>query len=164
MTRWHANVAFRTTGLFSHDTAFDVLEAMSQYAAAVAPYTSNDGGEVSFSITSETITDACKEAVHVITKTITAIAGHPTIESVEIATEEKIDQHLAEPAFPEVVGYAEIADMAGVSRQRARQFAQYEDFPAPVITTAQGPLMTKVTVENWLANRNTRVGRPKATT
>lgn len=42
MTRWHANVAFRTTGLFTHDTAFDVLEAMSQYAAAVAPYTSND--------------------------------------------------------------------------------------------------------------------------
>lgn len=35
-------------------------------------------------------------------------------------------------------------------------------FPAPVITTAQGPLMTKAAVERWLENRNTRPGRPAA--
>lgn len=55
-------------------------------------------------------------------------------------------QQLARPLFPEVVGYSEIADMAGVTRQRARKFATHAGFPSPVIKTAHGPLMAKLSM------------------
>ncbi|GAA5203106.1 hypothetical protein GCM10025773_32100 [Microbacterium jejuense] len=56
----------------------------------------------------------------------------------------------------EVVGYAEIADMAQVSRQAARAWADNPTFPPAVIETAQGPLRAKDAVQAWLENRNTR--------
>lgn len=163
MPRWHANVAFTTTDPFTHDAAFDVLDILSSHGAAVSPRTDSTGGEISLSVTADTAPEAASAAVATITTTITPIAGHPTIDAIEVSTEAALDARLGEPVFPEVVGYAEIADMAGVSRQRARQFAKIDDFPAPVITTAQGPLMTKAAVERWIETRNTRPGRPKAT-
>ncbi|MBD8019403.1 hypothetical protein [Brevibacterium gallinarum] len=162
MTTWHANVAFTTDSTFTHDAAFDVLDKLSEHAAAVAPRVDATGGDISFTIEAATITAAINTAITTITNTVTSIASRPTIDAIEITTETELDKRLAEPVFPEVIGFAEIAELAGVSRQRARQFATIDGFPAPVITTAQGPLMTKAAVERWIENRNTRPGRPKA--
>lgn len=71
---------------------------------------------------------------------------------------------LVEYTIPELVGYAEIASMAGVSRQRARQFASLEGFPTPAVETSYGPLRLKTEVQSWLDTRNTRPGRPKTKT
>lgn len=161
MNRWNANVAFSTNSTFTHDTAFDVLDRLTDYAASVAPRADGSGGAISFSIEAENVTAAFSSAIAITTDTVAQLADHPTINAVEIMTEEELDNRLAEPTFPEVVGYAEIAELASVSRQRARQFSKINGFPAPVITTAQGPLMAKSAVEAWLESRNTRSGRPK---
>jgi len=70
---------------------------------------------------------------------------------------------LVTPVIPDLVSYAEIAEIAGVSRQRARQFADIEGFPKPVVETAAGPLRLKASVEAWVERRNTKPGRPRKT-
>ena len=164
MNRWNANVAFSTNSTFTHDTAFDMLNSLTEYAASVAPRADGSGGAISFSIEAENVATAFTSAIDITTDTVTQFAHYPTINAVEIMTEAELDNRLAEPIFPEVVGYAEIAELAGVSRQRARQFSKINGFPAPVITTAQGPLMAKSAVEAWLESRNTRSGRPRRPT
>ncbi len=67
-----------------------------------------------------------------------------------------------EPLYPPVVGYAEIARMTGVTRQRAYAFPRIESFPKPVIETSQGPLYSEDAVRAWAQTRELRPGRPKA--
>ncbi|MCP2377913.1 hypothetical protein [Cutibacterium modestum] len=71
---------------------------------------------------------------------------------------------LDRPLFPPVAGYAEIAEAAGVSRQRIRQLAGTAGFPVPVIETTQGPLFPKAAAEQWARTRQPKAGRPQRTT
>ena len=48
-----------------------------------------------------------------------------------------------------LMGVREIADMFGVSRQRASQFGNKADFPTPVATLASGPIWHTEDVEAW---------------
>ena len=61
-----------------------------------------------------------------------------------------------EPRHPPVVGYAEIARMTGVTRQRAYAFPRIESFPKPVIETSQGPLYSEDAVRAWAQTRELR--------
>lgn len=49
------------------------------------------------------------------------------------------------------MGMAEIADLLGVSRQRAHKITQRDDFPAPVAKLAAGTIWKRGDVERWLA-------------
>ena len=95
--------------------------------------------------------------------TLKAAIPGTEILGVDAQTYEQLDEELRRPLFPEVVGYAEIAEMAGVTRQGARKYADDKDFPVPVIETKQGPLRSKAAVELFL-DRRTRSRRKKATT
>lgn len=79
-----------------------------------------------------------------------------TPNNLEVTEWGKTVEHLHDPLYPEVVGYAEIARLAGVTRQRARMFPKIVDFPKPVIETAQGALYTKSAIEAWLERRTRR--------
>ncbi len=61
-----------------------------------------------------------------------------------------------------LVGLAEIAEMLGVSRQRAGQLSrEYPDFPAPVAELASGRVWERAGVEEWaLRHPQRRPGRP----
>ena len=74
--------------------------------------------------------------------------------------EEDFDREVDEPLFPRVVGFAEIARMADVTRQSARDYAKGRNFPPPVIVTAQGPLFAAASVEAWLETRSNRRKEP----
>jgi predicted DNA-binding transcriptional regulator AlpA len=75
-----------------------------------------------------------------------AAVGLPAWPYVELETktEAALDEELAKPPFPEVVGATEAARMLGVSRQRLYQLAEREDFPPPMVQLAAGPV--------WLTN------------
>jgi len=53
--------------------------------------------------------------------------------------------------FPKLAGLAEIAGLAGVSRQRASQLAAHPDFPEPVQRLAMGPVWREADVQKFLA-------------
>jgi hypothetical protein len=71
-----------------------------------------------------------------------------TYLTMQRAALEAAEPHLWRQQIPELVGYAEIATMAAVSRQRARELPGKPGFPPPAVTTATGPLRVKADVLN----------------
>ena len=66
--------------------------------------------------------------------------------------------------FPKLAGLAEVAGLAGVSRQRAGQIANHPDFPEPVDRLAMGPVWREADVKAVLAVPRKAGRRPKAAT
>ncbi len=64
--------------------------------------------------------------------------------------------------FPKLAGLAEIAGLAGVSRQRAAQLAARPDFPAPVARLAMGPVWRESDVQKFIDTPRKAGRRPKA--
>ena len=94
-------------------------------------------------------------------------AGHREIFLLEVAVidEETGHARLDEPLFPEMLGYSQIARLAGVSRQRIRQLAkEHPQFPGPFLETEYGPLFHKDAVTlflqktRWSGRRRSRGG------
>jgi predicted DNA-binding transcriptional regulator AlpA len=54
-----------------------------------------------------------------------------------------------------LAGIREIADLLGVSRQRANQIAAKKDFPAPLDRIAAGPVWRDADVRAWARRRAT---------
>lgn len=153
---WHVRVGFTVATSFDEDAPFDLTEALHENAAVTSVNRGNTGGMVSLFIEAPTPLDAANAASALVTAAAVSTVGKMEVTALEVMSEEEFDAELGSPVFPEVVGYAEIAEIAGVSRQRARQFADLQGFPRPVIETAQGPLRSKTAVEAWLENRPTR--------
>jgi hypothetical protein len=162
MKSWHVDVRFRTAKPFKEDAAFDLIEALAENSAAVSIERDCQGGTVSLSIDgSATVIDALGAASDVVRKATKKLLGAIDIIGLDGMTEEVFLEKLNQPAIPPVVGYAEIAELAGVTRQRARQFTVSRGFPQPVITTGQGPLMDRAAVVSWLSGRKATAGRPR---
>lgn len=155
---WHTSVAFRVPATMEEDALFDITESLSEYSATATLDRDMQGGGISMFVDAETSIAAAERAVDLVTD----LVGASSIVGIEVKTEEAFDAELERPTYPDVIGYAEIAKLAGVSRQRARQWADNPTFPVPVIETEQGPLRLKAAVEKWLETRNTRTGRPRA--
>jgi predicted DNA-binding transcriptional regulator AlpA len=64
--------------------------------------------------------------------------------------------------FPKLAGLAEVASLAGVSRQRAAQLAAHPQFPEPVDRLAMGPVWREADVKAFLAVER-KPGRRPAT-
>lgn len=148
------------------DPTDDYLEALT---TALAPTAASLGREpdntligVDLTVEAGTLRQAMQTALAAVDNAVRA-TGHPApaFTSLEILTVEQHEQRLARPTIPELVGYAEIATMAGVSRQRAAQYADLGGFPPAVVTTQAGPLRVKAQVEQWLATRTRKPGRPR---
>ncbi len=76
-------------------------------------------------------------------------------------TSEEQDRRLAEPAFGELVGAAEVAERFGVSRQRLAVLRQRPEFPGPVAELASGPVWRWRDLSRFAAGWQRRPGRPR---
>lgn len=80
---------------------------------------------------------------------------------VSVVTSREFDRRLAEPQFPQLVGYTQIAKKLGVSRQRAREIATTtKGFPAVAVETTNGPLYMERLVDAFVERWDRKVGRP----
>lgn len=150
---WHARIGFTTAEAMDEDTPFDIADALDNYSPSMSVNRDLAGGGVTICVDANTIDAAATDALSVVTAALTAEGLDWTLTELNVQNEDVFAAELDSPLYPEVVGYAEIAKMAGVSRQRARQLAEKPSFPAPVITTTQGPLMNKHAIERWLETR-----------
>ena len=64
--------------------------------------------------------------------------------------------------IPPLAGLAEVAGLAGVSRQRAGQITAHPDFPEPIARLAMGPVWLKSDVAKFLDTPRKAGRRPKA--
>ena len=92
-------------------------------------------------------------------------AGLPAwpVVRAEALTFEEQDRELESPNFPELVGVSEIADILGVTRQRASALAKTASFPVPVATLASGPVWTRPSLNRFIDEWPRREGRPPTT-
>lgn len=153
MSTWHIAANFTVTPKLDLDAVFDVETKLEDLAAVMSVARAFDAGSVAVTVDASAASEAFTTATTRITEAFTSVNVTATITGINIQTTEEFDRELSEPIYPEVVSYAEIAKIEGVSRQRARQFADTDTFPKPVIKTGQGPLYSRHAVENWLANR-----------
>lgn len=85
--------------------------------------------------------------------------GEPV--AVEVLTTAEQDRRLAEPAFPELAGVSEIAELLGVTRQRASSVQHLEAFPAPVAELRSGPVWRKADLTRFAETWERKPGRPR---
>jgi hypothetical protein len=62
---------------------------------------------------------------------------------------------------PDLVGVAEVAELLGVSKQRASDLAHSEGFPAPVATLRAGPIWRRSQLARFAGGWERRPGRPR---
>lgn len=105
----------------------------------------------------------CKQAADDILRnardTIQAAGLRMQPAGLHIQTRDDFDRGVIRPPLPTLVGYAEIAKILGVSRQRARVVAERPDFPAVASQTGAGPLYARSQVEAFDRNWERRTGR-----
>lgn len=147
MQTWNVRVGYQQTDLSDPDQIGDVLEALEAHSAVAS--VQKRGATVALFVDADTVTDAITRAIGLVRDATTGTQGFEVV-MIEAKTEQAFMAELAEPLFPPMVGYAEIAEMLGVSRQRVHQLASKEGFPSPVIETRQGPLMLEAAVTEWI--------------
>ena len=158
-TTWHARLDWVSTTATDPDVIFDLMDELTDYAPSGSIATDELAGSLTIAVEAVSFDDALSSALGVVRAALQQFVPTAAVVGVELVDSDVLDRELDRPLFPEVVGVAQIAELAGVSRQRARAFRQSPGFPSPVIETAQGPLMAKAAIENWIENRNTRPGR-----
>lgn len=89
-------------------------------------------------------------------------AGVPAwpVIRLEAVTHEQLAIDLETSNFPELVGVAEVAELAGVTKQRASKIADNAGFPDPMAELAAGPVWAKDAVERFLERWERKPGRP----
>lgn len=90
-------------------------------------------------------------------------AGLPDypVVSVEVLEWAEFERQLEIPTFPNVVGVTELADMLGVSKQRASELARVEHFPKPFVELASGPIWVEPNIRDFVATWERKPGRPR---
>ena len=159
MTRareWQVSLDFKAR--LDEDAAFDLMEALARYGASVAVDPGHTGGGLTLAVDAPDGETALDKALTLLEKNMpgASVTGLEAREWADAVARNR------EPLYPPVVGYAEIARMTGVTRQRAYAFPRIESFPKPVIETSQGPLYSEDAVRAWAQTRELRPGRPKA--
>ncbi|MCZ4325657.1 helix-turn-helix transcriptional regulator [Brachybacterium paraconglomeratum] len=158
-TTWHARLDWVSATSTSEDTVFDLMDELTNHAPSGSIARDGLAGTLTIAVEADSFDDALSSALGATRAALQRHVPTANVVGVELVDSDVLERELDRPLFPEVVGFAEIAELAGVSRQRARQLRDSPGFPAPVIETAQGPLMAKAAIENWLESRNTRPGR-----
>lgn len=156
---WSVEIDYLGDGEVDPETIIEALEALDP----IAPASSYERGRYSFrvSVDSPTSETAFKLAKSAITNAIKA-AGLPdwTLVRGEVISGDELDRVLAVRDYPELLGVAELAELLGVSRQRASALATQSNFPSPIAQLTATPVWDKATIGNFLKEWKRTPGRP----
>lgn len=158
---WQVTIDFHTDERLGDETLMDVMDEYNNHAASTSLSPDGKNGSLTMTVESTKPATALTMALNLLSESKTLTEYDVT--GFEVVNWENAQKRNRESLFPKVVGYAEIARMAGVSRQRAYCFPKIASFPKPVIETAQGALYSEDAVKSWVENRRTCPGRPSRT-
>lgn len=161
---WNVRVDWTRTVTYNEADLEEILEQLADLHPALGVDEANEPEYQSrYSATLTLPATSLRQAVATGLRRVEDATGEKA-NGVEALTQREAERRLAEPQIPELVGHAEIADMLGVSRQRAAQLAERPGFPPAVVTTKTGPLRVKSQVEAWVTTWDRKGGRPKKQT
>lgn len=159
MSNWTARVEWAQDGQPSVEQLDEWMDQLTPHHGVLSGGPAGDSWAAVISVEAGTLRQAIASALAVVEETVGAKA-----DGVEVLREKVHTERLLQPSIPDLVGYAEIGTIAGVSRQRARQFHTdpAPGFPEPVVETGAGPLFLRARIETWAAQRNPgKGGRPR---
>jgi hypothetical protein len=84
------------------------------------------------------------------------------ITRIEATVWSQFERDLQEPTFPRIIGITELADLIGITRQRASALARSAKFPAPAAELASGPVWFEPNVRRFIDEWDRRPGRPRS--
>ena len=93
------------------------------------------------------------QALDTLVEILSEVVGTLTLEYGEVMTEERQEQELEISNVPDLVGIAEIAELAKTSRQRVFQMTANKGFPAAVLELRSGRLWSRPAIERYLEGR-----------
>lgn len=169
MPSWTARVEWRTPNAPDAEALDDLHTALAAVHGSVGLEETVAGEELAtmsatVTVDAGTLRQAIAAALRAVDDAGASLGQPIHATGLEILDTETHDRRSERPAIPPLVGYAEIAEVLGVSRQRARFIAEHRpDFPPAVVETAStGPLRLRTQVEAYAARRRP-TGRPKKT-
>ena len=83
------------------------------------------------------------------------------VTRVSALTDAELDAELGRPNFPELVGIREIAELLGITPQRASTLCRSKSFPLPVAELRAGPVWTAPAVRRFVEEWKRQPGRPR---
>ncbi|MFB9893545.1 hypothetical protein ACFFOQ_27390 [Planobispora takensis] len=104
---------------------------------------------------------AVETAVREVTAALRDLSRPVHIARIEVVAEDEFEAEMRSMPV-ELMGVREIAEAAGVTRQRADQLTHREDFPQPLASLAAGKIWSGAAVRRWLATWERKSGRPRA--
>jgi hypothetical protein len=159
-------VSFEATGapgVVLEDALEELLDLLVERGGAVSTSSARDRYGAIFSVEErvENVAAAVAVGYDVFTE-LAEKAGLPDwpVERAEALTDDEQDHDLKRSRLPELVGVSEVADILGVTRQRASALAKSPDFPDPVATLASGPVWTRPSLTRFIDEWPRREGRP----
>lgn len=145
-------------GRVEYDTGLSETEAQALANTLNAAVTD---GRIVLVLHAEAVT--CKQAADDILRNArdaTQTAGlRAQPVGLHVQSRDDFDRGVIRPPLPVLVGFAEIAKIFSVSRQRARIVAERPDFPAVASQTGAGPLYVREQVEAFNRAWDRRPGR-----
>lgn len=158
MAQWRAQVEF---GAITDDQADALVDELAAYGGVPADEPEPGRASVIVTVEANTLKQASDEAQRAVADAVRAVGAPYKGLGVEVRDEETAEARSRAPRFPELIGYTEIAAMAGVSRQRARELKDLPGFPPAIPTPpSAGPLFVKHLVEQWFGGWERKPGRP----
>lgn len=152
---WTAKIAATTKEQIAVENASALLDRFADQGAAV----SFDGHrlDLTLSLAAGDHWAACAEVLELLPD-LQDCVGEFTVHALEL---------LSPAAFVEagqdrkrVAGLKEVADLLGVSTQRANQITSNRGFPEPVENLASGRLWQLEEVKQWASTWQRKIGRP----
>jgi len=164
MTEWSVTLGFAHH--LAKDTLTDriddLLEAMAPYHAA-ASFDAH-GVSVQFTVEAASVGKAIDAGLTVLLKALQEVGIKADgIFGAQAQTMEHLAAEQDLPNYPDLIGVAELAEILGVSRQRASELARTgSGFPRPLRFLASGPIWDKAMIARYVQHWDRRPrGRPK---
>lgn len=157
---WTAQISFDAPGLDcpARIAIAEALDADVDYNESTGRLT------LTFTVNGTTLRQALDAALRDSGRAIDAAGPGRSSRNTASIRVLRTDQFVAEiehPPAAQHVGVAEIAEMLGVSRQRANHLiAAGGEFPSPVSRLAAGPVFTRASIEAFKKRWTRKSGRP----
>ena len=159
VTTWYASINARIEREDLEAIAEELLDRLGDDAVVGVEA---DALEVDISVRARDVLAAARKAVDRATLALSKLKiSSISIDALTLQTEAELDEELAQPSYPELVGVAEIADILGVSRQRVHELSQRRDFPVPIARLAAGPVWPRPWLNRFVDSWERKPGRPK---
>jgi len=154
---WVVSLETSIPGTFSDELADRVIEDLKEYSPAVG----GRGGRIGVTMSVEASTDR-RAFDHARGALRRVLGSRSRVIDVRVQSVDELERELEAPAIPALAGISEVADVLGVTRQRASELAGSAAFPRPIADLAAGPVWLRSTIVSFHESWERRPGRPRA--